>query len=362
MIPVGRPVVGDEEIAAVTEVIRSGMLAQGAVVTAFEDEFAAYCGVTEAVGTNSGTAALHAVMLALGISAGDEVIVPSFTFIATATAVSMCGATPVMVDVDPRTYTISPDEVSAHITSQTKAVIGVHLFGQSFDVTPVLDCCRDHDLFLIEDCAQAHGARYNGVKVGGFGEAGCFSFYPTKNMTTGEGGMVTTDDPELAARVRRLINHGQSDKYLHTELGFNLRMSNLNAAIGRVQLTKLDGFNAQRQKNAAYYNTHLKCTGLSTPYCRDDSVHVYHQYVVEVGDDFAMDREAFMAFLQEKEIGSAVHYPMPVHMQPLYRDSAREAHCPVSEMLSKQVLSLPVHPGVTTEDCAYICDVINEVE
>ena len=361
MIPVGRPVVGDEEVAAVTEVIRSGMLAQGAVVTAFEDEFAAYCGVTEAVGTNSGTAALHAVMLALGISAGDEVIVPSFTFIATATAVSMCGATPVMVDVDPRTYTISPDEVSAHITSQTKAVIGVHLFGQSFDVTPVLDCCRDHDLFLIEDCAQAHGARYNGVKVGGFGEAGCFSFYPTKNMTTGEGGMVTTDDPELAARVRRLINHGQSDKYLHTELGFNLRMSNLNAAIGRVQLAKLDGFNAQRQKNAAYYNANLKCAGLSTPYCRDDSVHVYHQYVVEVGDDFAMDREAFMAFLQEKEIGSAVHYPMPVHMQPLYRDSAREAHCPVSEMLSKQVLSLPVHPGVTTEDCAYICDIINEV-
>ena len=361
MIPVGRPLVGDEEIVAVTEVIRSGMLAQGAVVTAFEDEFAAYCGVKEAVGTNSGTAALHAVLLALGIKEGDEVIVPSFTFIATATAVSMCGATPVMVDVDRETYTISPDEIAEHITSQTKAVIGVHLFGQSFDVAPVCEICSDHALFLVEDCAQAHGARYNGVKVGGFGAAGCFSFYPTKNMTTGEGGMVTTDDPELAARVRRVINHGQSDKYLHTELGFNLRMSNLNAAIGRVQLAKLDGFNAKRQENAAYYNENLKCAGISTPYCRDDSVHVYHQYVVEVGDDYAMDREAFMAFLREKEIGSAVHYPMPVHMQPLYRDSACDAHCPVSDVLSSRVLSLPVHPGVTAENCAYICDTINEV-
>ncbi|KAF1078998.1 DegT/DnrJ/EryC1/StrS aminotransferase family protein [Methanogenium sp. MK-MG] len=361
MIPVGRPLVGDEEIAAVTEVIRSGMLAQGAVVTAFEDEFAAYCGVQEAVGTNSGTAALHAVLLALGIKAGDEVIVPSFTFIATATAVSMCGATPVMVDVEMDTYTINPEEIAEHITPRTKAVIGVHLFGQSFDILPVAAICDEHDLFLVEDCAQAHGAQYNGEKVGGFGAAGCFSFYPTKNMTTGEGGMVTTNDPELAARVRRVINHGQSDKYLHTELGFNLRMSNLNAAIGRVQLAKLDGFNAQRQANAAYFNENLKCAGLSTPYCRDGSVHVYHQYVVEVGDDFVMDREAFMAYLREKEIGSAVHYPMPVHMQPLYRDSGNVV-CPVSDALSSRVLSLPVHPGVRLSDCEYICNIINEVE
>jgi len=374
MIPVGRPVVGDEEIAAVSEVIRSGMLAQGAVVTAFEDEFATYCGVKEAVGTNSGTAALHAALLALGITEGDEVIVPSFTFIATATTVSMCGATPVMVDVDPKTYTISPEDIVDHITPQTKAVIGVHLFGQPFDVEPVCDICRDNNLFLVEDCAQAHGAMYNGVKVGGFGDAGCFSFYPTKNMTTGEGGMVTTNNPELAARVRRIVNHGQSDKYLHTELGFNLRMSNLNAAIGRVQLYKLDGFNAKRQENAAYFNEHLTCAGLSTPYCRDGSVHVYHQYVVEVGDDFPMDREAFMACLREKEIGSAVHYPMPVHMQPLYRDAGNDVEgnagnnsgnnpqCPVSDDLSSRVLSLPVHPGVTTEDCEYICSIINEVK
>jgi len=374
MIPVGKPFVGDEEIAAVGEVIRSGMLAQGAVVTAFEEEFASYCGVQEAVGTNSGTAALHAAMLALGITAGDEVIVPSFTFIATATTVSMCGATPIMVDVDPKTYTISPEEISRHITPRTKAVVGVHLFGQPFDVAPILEICRDNDLFLIEDCAQAHGAMYNGVKVGGFGDVGCFSFYPTKNMTTGEGGMVTTNNPELAARVRRIVNHGQSDKYLHTELGFNLRMSNLNAAIGRVQLSKLDGFNAKRQENAEYFNEHLKCAGLSTPYCRDGSVHVYHQYVVEVGDDFPMDREAFMAYLREKEIGSAVHYPMPVHMQPLYRNTGDyseddtgnnatdDSQCPVSVALSSRVLSLPVHPGVTTEDCAYSCDIINEVK
>lgn len=362
MIPVGRPLVGDEEVAAVSDVMRSGMLAQGAVVTEFENEFAMYCGVQEAVGTNSGTAALHAALLALGIKEGDEVIVPSFTFIATATAVSMCGATPVMVDVDPKTYSISPDEIAEHITPQTKAVIGVHLFGQPFDVTPVCEICDDNDLFLVEDCAQAHGAMYNGEKVGGFGDAGCFSFYPTKNMTTGEGGMVTTGDPELAARVRRVVNHGQSDKYLHTELGYNLRMSNLNAAIGRVQLAKLDGFNAKRQENAAYFNANLKCAGLSTPYCRDGSVHVYHQYVVEVGDECAMGREAFATFLRENEIGSAVHYPMPVHMQPLYRDSGNAVQCPVSVALSSRVLSLPVHPGVSGKDCAYICDTINEVE
>jgi len=374
MIPVGKPIIGDEEIAAVNEVMRSGMLAQGAVVTQFENEFAEFCGTKEAVGINSGTAALHAALLALGIADGDEVIVPSFTFIATATAVSMCGARPVMVDVDPKTYTINPDEVAKQISSKTKAVIGVHLFGQPFDVAPVKEICEDNGLFLIEDCAQAHGSVYKGKKVGGFGDAGCFSFYPTKNMTTGEGGMVTTDDLRLAEKVRRVINHGQSEKYLHTELGFNLRMSNLNAAIGRVQLSRLDGFNKKRQENAAFYNDNLNCTGISTPFCRDDSVHVYHQYVVELGDEFKMDRESFMNFLREKGIGSAVHYPIPVHMQPLYNPDFNKADnktdnkayyhkvdCPVSEELSKKVLSLPVHPGVGISECEYICETINRI-
>ena len=374
MIPVAKPAVGENEIAAVAAVMRTGMLATGPEVTAFEEEFAGYCGIDHAVAANSGTAALHVALRALGVGHGDEVIVPAFTFIATATSVSMCGAKPVMVDVDEHSYTIDPEEVAEHINAKTKAVIGVHLFGQPFAVDPVVEICADADVLLVEDCAQAHGAMYNGVKVGGFGDVGCFSFYPTKNMTTGEGGMVTTNNPELAARVRRIVNHGQSDKYLHTELGFNLRMSNLNAAIGRVQLSKLDGFNAKRQENAEYFNEHLKCAGLSTPYCRDGSVHVYHQYVVEVGDDFPMDREAFMAYLREKEIGSAVHYPMPVHMQPLYRNTGDyseddtgnnatdDSQCPVSVALSSRVLSLPVHPGVTTEDCAYSCDIINEVK
>jgi perosamine synthetase len=361
MIPVARPAVGEEEIEAVAAVMRSGMLAQGGVVTEFEKEFAAYCGTSHGVGVNSGTAALHAALLALDIGPGDEVIVPSFTFIATATSVSMCGATPVMVDVEEGMYTIDPDSMLAAITPKTKAVIGVHLFGQPFALRPVLEICGDHELLLIEDCAQAHGAAYQGKRVGGFGALGCFSFYPTKNMTAGEGGMVTTDDAALAARIRRIINHGQSEKYLHTELGFNLRMTNIGAAIGRVQLAKLDAMNRRRQENAACLTAHLTAPGISTPVIRAGATHVYHQYVVEVDEAFPLSREDLMAHLREKGVGSAVHYPIPVHRQPLYAEAARDAWCPVSDRLAVRVLSLPVHPGVGVAECQNICKTINEV-
>ncbi|MDE4907371.1 DegT/DnrJ/EryC1/StrS family aminotransferase [Methanogenium marinum] len=361
MIPVAKPAVGDDEIAAVAAVMKTGMLATGPEVTQFEEEFAGYCDVEHAVGVNTGTAALHVALKALGVGHGDEVIVPAFTFIATATSVSMCGAKPVMVDVDEHCYTIDPDEVSEHLNAKTKAVIGVHLFGQSFAVEPVAEICADADVLLVEDCAQAHGALCKGKKVGGFGAAGCFSFYPTKNMTTGEGGMVTTNDAALADRCRRIANHGQSDKYLHTELGYNYRMTSIGAAIGRVQLRKLDEMNRKRQANAAYYTKYLDAPGLKTPAIRAGCAHVFHQYVTELKDAFPADRETVMAYLREKGIGSAVHYPMPVHRQPLYAGDPG-VRCPVSEDLSGRVLSLPVHPGVTEENCAYIVATINGAE
>jgi len=361
MIPIAKPAVGEDEIDAVAAVMRTGMLATGPEVTQFEEEFAGYCGVEHAVGMNSGTAALHTALRALGVGHGDEVIVPAFTFIATAMSVSMCGAKPVMVDVEEHCYTIDPEEVSEHLNAKTKAVIGVHLFGQPFAVDPVVEICGDADVLLVEDCAQAHGAMYKGKKIGGFGAAGCYSFYPTKNMTAGEGGMVTTNDAALADHCRRIANHGQSNKYLHTELGYNYRMTSIGAAIGRVQLRKLDAMNRQRQANAAYYTNHLDVRGLRTPVIRAGCTHVFHQYVTKITDAFPTDRETVMTFLREKGIGSAVHYPMPVHRQPLYAGD-HGVGCPVSDDVSERVLSLPVHPGVTEENCAYIVETINGAE
>ncbi|WOF15381.1 DegT/DnrJ/EryC1/StrS family aminotransferase [Methanoplanus sp. FWC-SCC4] len=360
MIPIARPYIGEEEIAAVSDVMRLGVLANGSVVTEFEKRFAKYCGCKYAVGTNSGTSALHAALLCTGIKPGDEVIVPSFTFIATATSVSMCGAKPVIVDVEDEYFTIDPDRILENITDKTKAVIGVHLFGQPFDLRAVLEICEDKNIFLIEDCAQAHGSLYQGQKVGSFGLSGCFSFYPTKNMTTGEGGIVTTSESSYDERLRRVVNHGQSEKYLHTELGFNLRMSNIDAAIGNVQLSKLDWMNERRCENANILSKGIDAEGIKKPVIRPGCSHVYHQYVICLEEDYKLSRDELMQKLNEKGIGCAVHYPMPVHKQPLYLSSGNYRYeCPVSERLSESVLSLPVHPGVTTEDCEYICKVIN---
>ncbi len=358
-IPIAQPRAGEEEIAAVTRVLRSGMFAQGPEVAAFEEKFARYCEARHAIAVNNGTAALHAALASAGIGAGDEVIVPSFSFIATATCVSMCGARPVFADVDPDYFTIDPESAHALFTRSTKAVIGVHLFGQPFDVDPIRELCSDHGATLIEDAAQAHGSVYKGKKVGGLGKAGCFSFYPTKNMTTGEGGMVTTNDADYAIKIRRFINHGQSEKYLHTSLGYNYRMTDIGAAIGSAQLKKLDGFNKRRLHNADYYDRHLKRTGIVLPARRKDCTHVFHQYVVRVTKEFTLTREQLMQDLKAKGIGTAVHYPIPIHRQPVYRSA--DAACPVALELSSEVMSLPVHPLVTDENLKYICDTVNEV-
>ncbi len=360
MIPVAAPCIGKEEEDAVIAVLRSKMIASGEVVSRFEEEFGRYINHSSAVATSSGTSALHAALLALGVKPKDEVIVPSFTFIATATAVSMCGATPVMADVHKKTFTLDPDSVMESVSSQTKGIIGVHLFGQACDIHALSQICEDHSLSFIEDCAQAHGAEYHGKKVGSYGDAGCFSFYPTKNMTTGEGGMITGTDSGFIERCRRIINHGQKERYLHTILGYNYRMTNMNAAIGRVQLTKLESMNKVRQKNAEIYCNRLNIPGIVTPVCQDGSTHVYHQYAILVLDDYPLHRDALVEYLDQNGIGSAVHYPLPVHRQPLY-EKGMNGPCPVSEWLSDHILSLPVHPGITADDCETICSCILEV-
>ncbi len=360
-ISVAYPAIGDEEIAAVADVMRSGMIASGPAVTRFEQAFSGYCGADHSVAVANGTVALHAALLALGIGAGDEVIVPSFSFIASATCVSMCGARPVFVDVDPATYTIDPEAVNAAITEMTKAIIGVHLFGHPFEVDAVSELCDDHSLALVEDAAQAHGAMYNGKRVGSFGDLACFSFYPTKNMTTGEGGMVLARDPEVARRVRQLVNHGQAEKYLHTMIGYNYRMTDIGAAIGLEQLKRLDGFNARRNRNAEGLSGGLQeIDGLVAPTTRDGMYHVFHQYVVRITDEFPLSRQALMDRLAGEGIGSAVHYPIPIHRQPVYRGPGGDAGCPVSTRVAAEVLSLPVHPGVTDEQVERICSVIRE--
>jgi len=361
MIPVGRPCLGREEEEAVTRVLRSGMLAQGPEVAGFEDQFARYCGTRHAIGVNSGTAALHAALAGLGGGPGHEVIVPAFTFFATGSAVCMCGARPVFADVDPDTFNMSVESVQELLSSKTYAVIGVHLFGQPCEVRPLLELCDDLGIAFIEDAAQAHGAMYHGKPVGGLGTAGCFSFYPTKNMTAGEGGMVTLDDEKLAGRIRMFINHGQQEKYLHTCLGYNFRMTDISAAIGRAQLQKLEGVNCRRRELASYFDTHLSREGIVTPTVAAGMTHVYHQYVIKVTGEFPLTRDELVTYLKDRGIGTAVHYPIPLHRQPAFSDYAMNAGCPVADELAGTVLSLPVHPQVTDEECAYICRVIQEV-
>ncbi len=361
-IPIAKPIIGHEEIKAVEDVLASGMLTQGESVKRFEEEFSKYLGVKNSIAVSNGTVALDLALKALDLKPGDEVISPAFTFIATANSILYQGLRPVFADVDPKTFNIDPESLNEKITPKTRAVVGVHLYGQPFDLKAVQQICDDKDMVLIEDCAQAHGAEFDGKKVGGFG-VGCFSFYPTKNMTTGEGGMITTNDDSIAARLRLLRNHGDTGKYNHVMLGYNYRMMNIQAAIGLVQLGRLEEFTSKRIGNAEFLNRNIGLKGLTKPHKASNVRHVYHQYVVRVEDDFPASREKLMDFLQGKGIASAVHYPKPIYDQPLYREMERDwPRCPTAEEVSQRVLSLPVHPSLKQEDLEYIAATLNSFE
>jgi perosamine synthetase len=353
MIPAAKPEIGADERAAVDRVMQSGMLAQGPEVAAFEKEFSALVGGLESVALNSGTSALHMAFLAAGVGAGDEVIVPSFSFAATANAVALTGATPVFADIEIDTFNLAPEAIEAAITPRTKAIMPVHLYGHPAAMGAITAIAQKHDLLLFEDAAQAVAASLDGTPVGAFGIAASFSFYPTKNMTSGEGGMVTTPSPDVARSVRVLRNQGMEKRYENEVVGFNTRMTDIHAAIGRVQLTKLAGWTAKRQANAAFLTEHLE--GVVTPPTAPGAVHVFHQYTIRIVDH---DRDAFAAELEKKGVGSGVYYPTPIHRLPSFR---LELDMPVTEQAASEALSLPVYPALTQGELETIVDAVNSV-
>lgn len=357
MINIAKPIISDEEIEAVTEVLKSGMLAQGPKVDEFEKKFAEYSEAKYGIATSSGTTALHTALVAAGVERGDEVITTPFTFAATSNSILYSDATPVYADIDPKTFNLNPEKIEEKITDKTKAIVPVHLYGQPADMDPILEIAEKHDLKVIEDAAQAHGSTYKGKKIGSIGDLGCFSFYPTKNMTTGEGGMVTTNDEELAEKSAMIRAHGESKRYEQSLLGYNYRMTDIAASIGIVQLKSIDKFNEKRNENAKYLSEGLSdVEGITTP-CVDSNVtHVFHQYTIRV----SKDRDEFKQFLTDNEIGTGVHYPIVLYKQPYYQNLGITGNCPEAELAANQVISLPVHPSLTTEELDTIIETVKK--
>ena len=356
-IPPAKPIIGDDERAAVDRVLRSGMVAQGPEVAAFESEFAAhFVEGRERVAVNPGTSGLHLGLLAAGVGPGDEVIVPSFTFPATGNSVALTGATPVFVDIEPETFTLDPAAVEAAISSRTRGILPVHLYGHPARLRELSALVEKHGVALYEDAAQAHGSSLDGRPVGTWGEFAMFSLYPTKNMTSGEGGMVTLADAATARRVRLLRNQGMEKQYENELVGFNARMTDLHAAIGRVQLTKVDGWTARRQANAAFLDQHLR--GVGVPSVAAGAVHVYHQYTIRVPED----RDGFVTALRdEHQVGSGVYYPIPNHRLPSLAHFAPGVDLPETERAAREVVSLPVHPSLSQNDLERIVAAVNAV-
>ena len=347
-----KPLIGDEERAAVDRVMRSGMLAQGPEVKAFEEEFSAHFGLNRAcVAVNSGTSGLHLGLLSCGVGAGDEVIVPSFTFAATANSVALTGATPVFVDIALDDFTIDPASVEAAITERTKAIMPVHLYGHPAKMTELQAIADKHGLLLFEDAAQAHGASLNGTPVGAFGTFAMFSLYPTKNMTSGEGGMVSAADETVERNLRLYRNQGMLQQYHNEVVGLNNRMTDIHAAIGRVQLTKVNDWTKKRQENAAFMSANLE--GVTPPPVADGAVHVYHQYTVRVAED----RDGLATALREEyNVGSGMFYPVPNHrLKPFQVD----VDLPNTEQAALECLSLPVHPSLSQGDLERIVAGVN---
>jgi len=353
-VPIASPAIGKRERERVADVLDSGMLADGDEVRAFEREFATTCHVDHGVATSNGTTALHAALRACGIAEGDTVVTTPFSFVATANAVRLCGAEPVFADIDPETYNLDPDAVRRVVESRdgdVDAILPVHLYGLPAEMDAFQSLAEMYDAALIEDAAQAHGARYDDDPVGSFGDAATFSFYPTKNMTTGEGGMIVTDDEAIADRAARFVNHGRDDQYDHVELGHNFRMTNIAAAIGRVQLKRLSRFVRARRDNATALTETLEDTPLDPPTVPDHVDHAFHQYTVH-----APDRDRLVDHLDERGVDTGIYYPTPIHRQPAYDHV--DDRFPVAEQAASDVCSLPVHPGLGEADREAIADAL----
>jgi len=353
VIPIARPSIGPEEREAVLAVLDSGQLAQGVQVAEFEKRFAEYLGRRHAVAVSNGTAALHLALLAHGVGRGVEVIIPAVTFFACAATPILCGGRPTFADIDPSFYTMDPSSAAKAVTKKSRVLMPVHLFGQTAEMDPLRELAEERDLVVLEDACQAHGAEYHGRKAGNLGDTACFSFYPTKNMTTGEGGMITTADGDLAEWARLRREHGMKVRYHHEVLGYNFRMTDIHAAIGLAQLDKLPAFNARRIAIAARYTESLR--GVVTPWQRPGATHVFHQYTLRV-----LKRDAFVDRLRERGVGTGVYYPIPVHRQkPFIELGYGDQSFPVSEQLSEEVVSIPVHPGLSDEDVDAVIDAVN---
>ncbi|MFO7833492.1 MAG: DegT/DnrJ/EryC1/StrS family aminotransferase [Halohasta sp.] len=341
-IPIADPDIGRDEHRRVAAVLEGGRLADGPTVRSFETAFAHRCGAAHAVATSNGTTALETAMRALGLGEGDTVLTSPFSFIASANAIRLAGASVVFADIDPATYNLDPEAVEAVLEArEVDAILAVHLYGLPAPMDRLRELADKHDCLLIEDAAQAHAAAIDGRPVGSLGEAACFSFYPTKNMTTGEGGMVVTDDEAVADRAARWVNHGRTDTYEHATVGHNYRLTSLAAAIGLAQLNKLDDFTAARRSTAARLTETLAdVDGIVPPTEPEGFRHVYHQYTVR-----ADDRAAFKSYLDDAGVDTAVYYPTPIHRQPPYADY--EPTAPAAEAAAESVVSLPVHPGLS---------------
>ncbi|OYT49626.1 MAG: aminotransferase DegT [Desulfurococcales archaeon ex4484_204] len=360
MIKVNSPLIGDEEVEAVAKVLRSGILAASRYVREFEEEFSRYLGVKHVVTVSNGTIALYALLKALGIGGGDEVIVPDFTFFSTASMVAAVGAKPVFTDIDLSTYTIDPNAVERSVSDRTRAVIAVHLYGHPADMDEVVKVARERGLYVVEDCAQSHGAEYRGVKTGGIGDVGAFSFYATKNLTMGEGGAISTNRDDVAGFVRLFRNHGQTRRYHHEVFGWNFRITEVQAAIGLQQLRRLDYMNERRREVARIYLEELSSVeGIRLPVEKPWAKHVYHQFTIWVEDSSLRGKLA--EFLGGRGIQTSVHYPKPLHEQPVFRGYVANPNCcPNSSAAASHVLSLPMHPLLTDEEVVAVARAVKE--
>ncbi len=367
MIPVCIPFIGEKELEYVVDCVETNWISsKGKYVEEFEERFAEYCGCKYGITTTSGTTALHLALASIGMRKDDEVIIPASTMIATAFAVIYCDATPVLVDAEPETWNMDVEKIEEKITDRTKAIMPVHIYGHPCNMDPILRLAREHNLYVVEDAAEAHGAEYKGKKTGGIGDIGCFSFYANKIITCGEGGMIVTNDEEIAEKVRSLkdLAFSKERRFLHTDLGFNYRMTNIQAAIGLAQFEKIDELAEMRRRNAHLYNKYLKdVEGLTLPVEKEWAMNVYWMYSILIEDDFGMNRDELMMALEKKGIETRTFF-IPMHEQPVFQNMGlfKGESYPIAEELARKGLYLPSSSGLKEEEIRYVCNAIKEIE